>query len=64
MPVPIITREIEKYVRGKRCKRSGKPMYANNVTTEEYENLKRENAELKAQIKALTHNRKGAFHDG
>ena len=64
MPVPIITREIEKYVHGKRCKRSGKPMYANNVTTEEYENLKRENAELKAQIKALTHNRKGNWHDG
>lgn len=64
MPVPIITREIEKYVRGKRCKRSGKPLYNGFVTTEEYESLKRENAELKAQIKALTHNRKGAFHDG
>lgn len=64
MPVPIITRELTKRINGKRCKRTGKPLYTCNVTTEEYENLKRENAELKAQIKALTHNRKGAFHDG
>lgn len=64
MPVPIITKELTKRINGKRCKRSGKPLYTGNVTTEEYESLKRENAELKEQIKALTHNRKGNWHDG
>ena len=64
MPVPNITKELDKYVRGKRCKRTGKPLYVNNVTTEEYENLKRENKELKEQIKTLTNNRKGNWSDG